>query len=65
MSQEIIDLQIKVMHQHEEIEQLSQTVMDLGNKIESLFEQYRTLKDKLEHVQSGDIGAVDEKPPHY
>ncbi|VAX00819.1 hypothetical protein MNBD_GAMMA22-918 [hydrothermal vent metagenome] len=66
MSQELIDIQIKMMHQQEELESMSNTVIRQGKQIEMMNNQLQALKTKFDDMLTG-VGttAVDEKPPHY
>ncbi len=66
MSQELIDLQIKMMHQQEELESMSDTVIRQGKQIDILNLQINALKTKFDDLAAGSSTApVDEKPPHY
>ncbi len=66
MSQELIDIQIKMMHQQQELESMSNTVIRQGKQIEILNNQLQALKTKFDDIVSGNSTApVDEKPPHY
>ncbi len=66
MSQELIDIQIKMMHQQQELESMSNTVIRQGKQIEILNNQLQALKTKFDDIVSGS-GTIplDEKPPHY
>jgi len=66
MSQELIDLQMKLMHQQEELETMSNTVIYQGKQIDKLYSQIEELKSKMNHLAAGaETIPVDEKPPHY
>lgn len=66
MSQELIDLQIKMMHQQEELESMSNTVIRQGKQLDMLNRQFDALKTKFDDLAAGSNSApVDEKPPHY
>lgn len=66
MSQELIDLQMKMMHQQEEIESMSNTVIQQAKQIEKLTIQFKALKTKFDDIAAGgSTTPVDEKPPHY
>ncbi len=66
MSQELIDLQIKMMHQQEELESMSNTVIRQGKQLDMLNRQFDALKTKFDDLAAGSSSApIDEKPPHY
>lgn len=66
MSQELIELQMKMMHQQEELESMSNTVIHQGMQIEKLNILIEALKTKFDEVATGSAPIpVDEKPPHY
>lgn len=66
MSQELIDIQMKLMHQQQELESMSNTVIQQGKQIEILNIQLEALKTKFDDMAAGGSTApVDEKPPHY
>jgi len=66
MSQELIDLQIKMMHQQEDLESMSNTVIQQAKQIEKLNLQFEVLKTKFDDLAAGNSSApIDEKPPHY
>ncbi len=66
MSQELIDLQMKLMHQQEELESMSDTVIQQGKEIDKLKIQLDEFKARLDDIATdGSNIPVDEKPPHY
>jgi uncharacterized coiled-coil protein SlyX len=66
MSQELIDLQMKMMHQQEELESMSDTVIQQAKQIDKLSFQLEEFKARLDDIAAGDATIpVDEKPPHY
>ncbi|MFV2061868.1 MAG: SlyX family protein [Gammaproteobacteria bacterium] len=66
MSQELIDLQMKMMHQQEELESMSNTVIRQGKEIDKLNMKLEEFKARLDDIAAGgSITPVDEKPPHY
>lgn len=66
MSQELIDLQMKMMHQQEELESMSNTVIQQGVQIEKLNIRIEALKTRFDEIAAGSASIpVDEKPPHY
>ncbi len=66
MSQELIDLQMKMMHQQEELESMSNTVIQQGKQIDKLNIQFDEFKARLDDIAAGSATIpVDEKPPHY
>jgi len=66
MSQELIDLQMKMMHQQEELESMSDTVIRQGKQIEKLNLQLEEFKTRMDDMAAGSLTIpIDEKPPHY
>jgi len=66
MSPELIELQMKMMHQQEELESMSNTVIQQGKQIEKLNILIEALKTKFDEMAiSSTPIPVDEKPPHY
>ena len=64
----IIELETKVAYQEKAIEDLSQTIFQLDQKLERLERLCQALKQKLTAIteQTGlDVGEHNEKPPHY
>lgn len=66
MSQELIDLQVKMMHQQEELESLSDTVIRQGKQIDELNLKLEEFKARVDDMAAGSSTIpIDEKPPHY
>ena len=66
MSQELIELQMKMMHQQEELESMSNTLIQQGKQIDNLNIQLEEFKARLDDITAGESTIpVDEKPPHY
>ena len=64
----IIELETKVSFQDKAIEDLSETVFHLDQKIEQLERVSEDLKQKLTvitELAGLDVGEHNEKPPHY
>ncbi len=64
----IIELETKVAYQDKAIEELSETVFQLDQKLEQLKRVCDGLRLKLVAIteQSGlEVGEHNEKPPHY
>ena len=62
-----IELEIKQAYQEDLIQALNQVVADQQKQIGKLEETCKLLNDKLKSLilASGELGAVDERPPHY
>ena len=67
MSQEdrLVDIEIKISHQEDLVETLSQTIYRQGRRIDQLEAMVASLVDHVRTLQSTRQGPVNEKPPHY
>ena len=60
-----VDIEIKLAHQEDLVEELNQVVYQQGRKIDQLEAMLGKLADMVRtHAQDGQ-GPVNEKPPHY
>ena len=62
-----VDIEIKLAHQEDTVEQLNQAVYQQGRRIDQLEAMVSQLADHIRNnAQSGpNLGAGGEKPPHY
>lgn len=62
-----IELEIKQAYQEDLIQALNQVVADQQKQIGKLEETCKLLHDKIKSLALDDrqVGAVDERPPHY
>ena len=62
-----VDIEIKLAHQEDTVEQLNQAVYQQGRRIDQLEAMVSQLAEHIRNnAQSGpNLGAGGEKPPHY
>ena len=62
-----VDIEIKLAHQEDTVEQLNQAVYQQGRRIDQLEAMVGQLAEHIRNnAQSGpNLGAGGEKPPHY
>ena len=62
-----VDIEIKLAHQEDTVEQLNQAVYQQGRRIDQLEAMVSQLVEHIRNnAQSGpNLGAGGEKPPHY
>ena len=68
LTEEVIELQTKVLFQDDVIQKLDDEIIQQGKRIERLVQRIDELEDKLEQLsfdRSNPAAAIDEKPPHY
>ena len=67
MKEQLINLEIRMAHQEQAIQELSDTVYAQHKSIEQLTVLCRHLSDKLRGVtdQPAPVDSGDEIPPHY
>ena len=67
MEERLTELEIKICHQDQTIEDLNQLVIDQQQKLENLQNEIKRLRDQA--TQSGVPGLLDAQqeppPPHY
>ena len=68
ISDQIVELQSKVLFQEDAIQKLDDVIVNQSKLLDQLIRRVQELHDKVEQLSySGDNpgSAVDEKPPHY
>jgi len=65
MTEDVIDLQVKIAHLENFVEELNKVVIEQYTEINQLKKDVSVLKDKLEKGLSSDTNILNEKPPHY
>ena len=62
-----VDIEIKLAHQEDTVEQLNQAVYQQGRRIDQLEAMVSQLAEHIRNnAQSGpNLGTGSEKPPHY
>jgi SlyX protein len=64
--QRFVDIEIKLLHQEQMLEDLSSVIFRQQQQIDQLEQQVKTLKDQVKSAKDGlEVGPADEKPPHY
>ncbi len=68
LSEEIIELQSKVLFQDDVIQKLDDVIIQQGKRLDNLIQRINELEEKLEQLSfdhSNPAATIDEKPPHY
>ena len=68
LTEEIIELQTKVLFQDDVIQKLDEVIIQQGKRLDGLLERINELEEKLEQLsfdRSNPAAVIDEKPPHY
>ena len=68
LSEEIIELQSKVLFQDDVIQKLDDVIIQQGKRLDNLIQRINELEEKLEQLSfdhSNPATTIDEKPPHY
>ncbi len=65
--QRIIELEMKISHQEQALEELRQALFEHHLMIEKLEKNLQMLKDRFEIATGAgpEMGPANEKPPHY
>ena len=64
--QRFVDLEIKLSHHEQMLEDLSAVIFRQQQQIDQLETLVKTLKDQVKSSKDGlDVGPADDKPPHY
>ena len=61
----LTDLEIRLTHQEETIDELNKTVYEQWKMIERLNNEIDTLKDRFKTMTQDEIDDVPYVPPHY
>ena len=63
----IIDIETKLAHQEDLVDELNQVLIDQQTRISQLEELCRTLAERLQSIGEarGTTSPDDEQPPHY
>ncbi|MGD8378316.1 MAG: SlyX family protein [Gammaproteobacteria bacterium] len=66
MEERIIELEIRVAHQQDALDEMTRELLRQNRELDDLRETVRQLAQRLQTVaEAGSNSAVDEKPPHY
>ena len=67
MEEKIIDLEIRLTHQEDHIQELDKIIYQQQQAIDLLHEQIKHLQGKLKNVSENNILSPSEEqpPPHY
>ena len=67
MEEKIIDLEIRLTHQEDHIEELDKIIYQQQQTIDLLEEQMKHLQGKLKNISENNILSPSEEmpPPHY
>jgi len=67
MEEKIIDLEIRLTHQEDHIEELDKIIYQQQQTIDLLKEQMKHLQGKLKNISENNILSPSEEmpPPHY
>ena len=60
-----IDIEIKLAHQENLVESLSQTIYEQGRRIDQLEAMVAKLAEHIRALRDAGQGPLNEKPPHY
>ncbi len=64
--QRFIDLEIKLSHHEQMLEDLSAVIFRQQQQLDALELQLKAVKDQIKSAKDGiEVGPADEKPPHY
>jgi len=61
----IVDLEIRVTHLENYLNQLNEIVLENGNILKSIKKEQGILKEQMNDVSSQLPGPEAKKPPHY
>lgn len=59
------DIEIKLVHQEDLVETLSQTIYQQGRRIDQLEAMVAKLAEHVRTLQDGRQAPLNERPPHY
>lgn len=67
MEEKIIDLEIRLTHQDDHIQELDKTIYQQQQAIDLLQQQVKHLQGKLKNISENNILSAEEEtpPPHY
>jgi SlyX protein len=60
-----IDMETKISHQENSIEQLQELIHEQGLTILQLEGKLKALEKQIKQISEGNVGPAGEKPPHY
>lgn len=62
----VVELEIKISHQEDTIEQLNQILIEQQNSMDMLLEQQKVLHQQITKLQdSNPKEGIEPPPPHY
>lgn len=65
MSERLTEIEIKLAHLEQALNEMSDVVYSQQSTIDRLERAYEQLRHRVEDGAAGGDAAADEKPPHY
>lgn len=65
LEQRVIDLEIRLSHQDQTIDDLNKTVFEQWQTIDQLTKEMHALKQRFKTIVQNDIDDAPYTPPHY
>jgi SlyX protein len=60
-----VDIEIKLVHQEDQVETLNKTVYQQSRRIDQLEAMVAKLAEHVRNLQQAGQGPINERPPHY
>ena len=60
-----VDIEIKLVHQEDLVDELNQTIYQQGRRIDQLEAMVSKLAEHVRTLQEAGQSPLNEKPPHY